>query len=57
MEKKVKFCKADCLHLDPIEENQTEKDDSHLCLKHMKIVKHEGHHPNLVRVPECKSCS
>jgi hypothetical protein len=51
------FCPDDCQYLKPTEEEQVRYlpvNVKHYCYLHKKTVNHEGHHPRLIRVNECK---
>jgi hypothetical protein len=51
------FCPDDCQYVRPTEEDQKKYlpvSVPHYCYLHKKEVKHEGHHPRLVRVKGCK---
>jgi hypothetical protein len=50
----VRFCFHRCRYLKPTEDEQTKAKEPHMCKYFNKQVKHYGHHPNLVRLPECK---
>lgn len=50
------FCDDDCRHLDPTEEEQDiiGTKHQHFCNKYKKGLMHEGHHPLIPRLEECK---
>jgi hypothetical protein len=53
------FCRKNCKWLEPTEKRQDELKRmgrilNHRCMKYLKFVKHEGFHPDLVKLDECK---
>ena len=48
-----KYC-LNCKYLSLREYEQVNKKEDHICLYYMKRVHHLGHHPELVRLSECK---
>jgi len=49
------FCSIDCPYMDPDEEEQDEMNTkpAHWCLRFNKLLRHDGHHPRIVRLEEC----
>lgn len=46
------FCDPDCRHMS-VTESQQRPLDKHMCLKYSKLLKHGGHHPNILKLEEC----
>lgn len=50
----LRFCRKNCVMLKPQEKDQTSAKESHICQMLQTEVKHEGFHPNLVRLEGCR---
>jgi len=48
----ARYCKPNCPHLDPTEQNQV-KGEPHICWKYCQPVMHRGHHPKLIALRIC----
>lgn len=51
------FCAQTCQYLTPNERTQTKKKEDHRCKKYDVVLRHNGHHPEIVRCSECKTRS
>jgi len=50
----VKFCRKNCKHLKPTEEQQGSKKEVHWCDFYHVRVMHNGYHPRIQCVPTCE---
>jgi hypothetical protein len=63
MDNEVKYCPKECIYLSITEKQQdrlkhlgvlNKECTTHMCTKYHKRVVHGAHHPELIRLSECK---
>ena len=49
----IKYCRKNCIFLNPTEKQQTDKKEKHFCCLFRKIIFHLNFHPKLIAINKC----